>query len=144
MDHPSAPRGRSLFAPDRARAPPDLVVRPCSAPCSNLVEQFLAERALTLSQEKARIVRIDDGFDFLGFNVRKYNGKRLIKPPPSNIAAVKENARAILRRGASLPQDGLIGRLYPVLQGWGSYYRHVVSNTTGSDPAFSLTLSFRF
>jgi RNA-directed DNA polymerase len=40
---------------------------------------FLRERGLELSEEKTRITPIDDGFDFLGFNVRKYNGKLMIK-----------------------------------------------------------------
>jgi len=44
------------------------------------VEEFLAERGLSLSAEKTRVVHIDDGFDFLGWNFRKYNGKLLIKP----------------------------------------------------------------
>jgi RNA-directed DNA polymerase len=92
-----------------------------------LVVRFLAERGLELSEEKTRIVRIDRGFDFLGFNVRKYNGKLLIKPAKPSIAAVKEKAREILKAGASLPQDVLIRRLNPVIRGWGNYYRHVVS-----------------
>jgi RNA-directed DNA polymerase len=45
-----------------------------------LVEKFLAERSLTLSQEKTKITHIETGFDFLGQNIRKYNGKLLIKP----------------------------------------------------------------
>ena len=77
--------------------------------------------------EKTRIVHIDQGVDFLGFNVRKYNGKLLIKPAKPSIAAVKEKAREILKAGASLPQDVLIRRLNPVIRGWGNYYRHVVS-----------------
>jgi len=44
------------------------------------VETFLAQRGLQLSEEKTRIVHIDDGFDFLGWNFRKYSGKLLIKP----------------------------------------------------------------
>ena len=43
-----------------------------------LVEQFLAERGLELSQEKTRITHIEDGFDFLGQNVRKHDGKLII------------------------------------------------------------------
>ena len=92
-----------------------------------LVVQFLAERGLELSEEKTRIVHIDQGFDFLGFNVRKYNGKLLIKPAKSSIAAVKENVRGIVKAGVSLPQDALIRRLNPIIRGWGNYYRHVVS-----------------
>ncbi len=44
------------------------------------IVQFLSERGLTLSEEKTLITHIDHGFDFLGFNVRKYDGKLLIKP----------------------------------------------------------------
>ena len=37
-----------------------------------IVAAFLRERGLELSLEKTLITRVDDGFDFLGFNVRKY------------------------------------------------------------------------
>jgi len=45
------------------------------------VIQFLDSRGLTLSEEKTHITHVSKGFDFLGWNVRKYpNGKLLIKP----------------------------------------------------------------
>ena len=46
----------------------------------SLLTEFLAERGLSLSEEKTMITNISEGFDFLGFNIRKYNGKLLIKP----------------------------------------------------------------
>ncbi|MFX5602708.1 group II intron reverse transcriptase/maturase, partial [Acinetobacter baumannii] len=55
------------------------------------VEQFLAARGLTLSTEKTRIVNIAEGFDFLGWNFRKYSGTLLIKPS-------KKNAQAFYRK----------------------------------------------
>ena len=45
-----------------------------------LVEEFLKERGLELSEEKTRIVHITDGFVFLGQEVRKYGDKLLITP----------------------------------------------------------------
>jgi hypothetical protein len=42
-----------------------------------VVVEFLATRGLVLSPEKTRITHIDEGFDFLGWNIRKYNGKLL-------------------------------------------------------------------
>ena len=48
-----------------------------------LIEGFLKIRGLELSPEKTLITHIDDGFDFLGFNVRKFKGKLLIKPSKS-------------------------------------------------------------
>jgi RNA-directed DNA polymerase len=97
------------------------------------VVQFLKERGLELSEEKTRIVHIDEGFDFLGFNYRKYHGKLLIKPTKTSIAAVKGKIRAIFKTGGSLPQDALIRRLNPIIRGWGGYYRHVVSKQVFSD-----------
>lgn len=98
-----------------------------------LVMRFLTERGLALAEEKTRIVHVDEGFDFLGFNFRKYNGTLLIKPAKSSIAAVKEKARDIFKTGRTLPQSVLIQRLNPVLRGWGNYYRHVVSKDTFCD-----------
>ena len=46
-----------------------------------LVAHFLKERGLELSHEKTRITHIEEGFDFLGQNVRRYRcGKVLTKP----------------------------------------------------------------
>jgi RNA-directed DNA polymerase len=98
-----------------------------------LVMKFLEERGLELSEEKTRVVHIDNGFDFLGFNVRKYNGKLLIQPAKSSVAAVKDKVRGILKAGRSLPQDALIRCLNPILRGWGNYYRHVVSKEIFSE-----------
>ena len=39
-----------------------------------LVTDFLRERGLELSEEKTKITHIEEGFDFLGQHVRKYNG----------------------------------------------------------------------
>ena len=51
-----------------------------------LVEQFLKERGLELSHEKTRITHREDGFDFLGQNVRRYrNGKVLTKPSSQSV-----------------------------------------------------------
>jgi len=98
-----------------------------------LVVQFLAERGLELAEEKTRIVHIEQGFDFLGFNIREYNGKLLIRPAKSSIAAVKDKVHGILKAGASLPHGDLIRRLNPVIRGWATYYRHVVSKRVFAD-----------
>lgn len=50
-----------------------------------IIKDFLTERGLQLSEEKTVITHISDGFDFLGQNVRKYNGKLLIKPSKNAI-----------------------------------------------------------
>jgi RNA-directed DNA polymerase len=95
-----------------------------------MVRSFLEERGLELAEEKTRIVHIDDGFDFLGFNLRRYTGKLLIKPAKSNIAAVRRRVHDILHQCCSQPQSVVIERLNPVLRGWAYFYRHVVSQQT--------------
>jgi RNA-directed DNA polymerase len=52
-----------------------------------LVEQFLRDRGLQLSPEKTCITHIEQGFDFLGQNLRKYDGKLLIQPAKKNTHA---------------------------------------------------------
>ncbi|MEN2908712.1 hypothetical protein EFIBHEMM_01951 [Mannheimia haemolytica] len=40
-----------------------------------LIQNFLNERGLSLSTEKTKVVHIEEGFDFLGWNVRRFKGK---------------------------------------------------------------------
>jgi RNA-directed DNA polymerase len=99
-----------------------------------LVEQFLSERGLELSQEKTRITHIEDGFDFLGQNVRKYRcgprQKLLIKPAKPNIKAFLTKVRDLITANKQLPAGNLILLLNPVIRGWALYHRHVVSKQT--------------
>ncbi len=88
---------------------------------------FLQERGLTLSEEKTHITHINDGFDFLGFNVRKYNGKLLIKPSKSNVLSFLRNMRELIRKHLTIPVNDLIKIINPKLRGWANYYRHCVA-----------------
>ena len=63
------------------------------------IEEFLHERGLELSQEKTRIVHIDDGFDFLGWNFRKYSGKLLIKPSRKTVKTFYRKVSEIINLG---------------------------------------------
>jgi len=98
-----------------------------------LVEQFLRERGLELSQEKTSITHIEDGFDFLGFNVRKYDGKILIKPSRKNVHAFLEKVRGIIKANTQATAGCLLLKLNPIIRGWAQYHRHVVSKRTFSD-----------
>jgi RNA-directed DNA polymerase len=89
------------------------------------LKEFLQERGLTLSEEKTKITHISDGFDFLGFNIRKYgNGVLLIKPSKDSQKKFQEKAREIITSHKSIPQESLIRLLNPVITGWGNYYQH--------------------
>jgi RNA-directed DNA polymerase len=98
-----------------------------------LITAFLAERGLELSAEKTHITHINDGFDFLGQNVRKYHGKLLITPSKQNIAAFLTKVRGLITTHRQTPAGELIQVLNPVIRGWANYHRHVVSKRTYSD-----------
>jgi RNA-directed DNA polymerase len=92
-----------------------------------LLTDFLAQRGLTLSQEKTLITHISIGFDFLGFNIRKYNGKLLIKPSKKSQKKITEKLHEVVFSHKSASQGALIKQLNPIITGWGNYFRHAVS-----------------
>jgi RNA-directed DNA polymerase len=64
-----------------------------------LVTEFLKQRRLQLSERKTRITHIDNGFDFLGSNIRKYSGKLLIKPSRQNVQAFLAEIKTTVCKG---------------------------------------------
>jgi RNA-directed DNA polymerase len=92
-----------------------------------LIEKFLKVRGLSLSAEKTKITHINTGFDFLGFNIRKYKGKLLTKPAKSSISKIKCKISDLIAMNKTIKTEILIRHLNPILRGWGNNYRHVVS-----------------
>lgn len=96
------------------------------------IEAFLKERGLELSQEKTTITHIEDGFDFLGFSVRKYSGKLLIKPAKKNVLSFLKDIRVLIKENGTAKTEELIRKLNARIRGWANYYRHAVSKETFS------------
>lgn len=96
------------------------------------IENFLTERGLKLSETKTKITHINDGFDFLGFNIRKYKEKLLIKPAKGNVKSFLENIRKTIKSNMSVKTENLIWILNPMITGWTNYHRHIVSAKTFS------------
>jgi RNA-directed DNA polymerase len=94
------------------------------------VVEFLAERGLALSPEKTKITHIREGFDFLGWNIRKYNGKLLMKPSKANVKAHLDKIREVIKGNKTARQANLIRLLNPVLRGWANYHSHAVAKKT--------------
>ena len=93
-----------------------------------IVREFLTERGLQLPEKKTVNTHIGEGFDFLGKNIRKYNGKLLIKPCKSAVKSFLGKVRDIIKRSKSIKQEILIRRLNPVIRGWVNNQRYVVSS----------------
>jgi len=92
-----------------------------------MIVEFLAVRGLTLSPEKTKVVHIEEGFDFLGWNVRKYDGKFLIKPAKKNVQAFLRKVRGTINEAKTAKQETVIAKLNPVIRGWANYHRNQVA-----------------
>jgi RNA-directed DNA polymerase len=101
-----------------------------------LVEHFLRERGLELSPEKTVITHIDQGFDFLGQTVRRYQegkqNKFFITPSKKNVKAFLSKIRQRLKESRSETAGELISDLNPQIRGWALYHRHVGSRASVS------------
>jgi RNA-directed DNA polymerase len=93
-----------------------------------IVVESLKEVGLELSYEKSKITCIDEGFNFLGFNVRKYNGVLLIKPAKENIKVFLADIRSTIKANYPAKTENLIHLLNPKIRGWANYFRGSVSS----------------
>ena len=93
------------------------------------LEKFLAERGLTLSEEKTKMSHISDGFNFLGFNVRKYNQKLLIQPEDGKAQTLIDKVRIFLNNHRGIPFHVLLLKLNSIIRGWAHAYRRVVAKS---------------
>jgi RNA-directed DNA polymerase len=69
-----------------------------------VIKKFLVTRGLSLSEEKTKITNIKDGFDFLGWNFRKYRGKLIITPSKKSFNKIKRTLSSIIKRNKSSTQ----------------------------------------
>jgi RNA-directed DNA polymerase len=129
---PPSRRGDANRGIGLVRYADDLVV---TAPTREVLETyvvpklnaFLAERGLQLSEAKTRIVHIDEGFNFLGFTVRRHRGVVLTRPQKEKVVQHLRTIHDYLRRHRQTTPSQIIGDLAPVIRGWTNYYRHGAS-----------------
>ncbi len=93
-----------------------------------VIEKFLEDRGLSLSQEKTKITHIKHGFTFLGQTFRKHGKKLHITPCRESVLSLKQKVGELIRKYVSSPMEGLVRRLNQTLRGWGNYHRHVVAS----------------
>lgn len=119
------------------RAADDMVVCCYSQQQAEQVKAKLADRLAprgpVFNEDKTRIVDLDEGFDFLGFNLRRYRyrhqpAKLLIKPSPKAVRRIRNRLVDELRSLRGSNAMAVIARLNPIIRGWAAYYRGVVSS----------------
>jgi RNA-directed DNA polymerase len=116
-----------------------------------LLADYLSERGLTLADDKTKITHVEEGFDFLGFNVRRYNvtifkkgqqpqpGKKLlIKPSKDSVKTLRAKIKDEFTRARGTNAQALIGRLNPIITGTANYWRTQVAKEIFNDIDFYL------
>ncbi|MHA1745846.1 MAG: group II intron reverse transcriptase/maturase [Promethearchaeota archaeon] len=101
------------------------------------LKEFLYQRGMLLNDSKTHIVHRNDGFDFLGFNVRQFSNNYrsicLAKPSKKAVKRLLGNIKVILTSNKQAKAEDIIKRLNPIIRGWGNYYRHSNAKKTFSD-----------
>ena len=91
------------------------------------INDFLKPRGLKLSEEKTKIVGIEQGFDFLGQNLKKYRNRLIITPSKENIKSFPDKVKTVIKKCRGRKTADLINQLNPMILGWANYQRYAQS-----------------
>ncbi|MEH7085526.1 group II intron reverse transcriptase/maturase [Neobacillus drentensis] len=109
------------------------------------LKPYLKKRGLKLAEDKTKVTNITDGFDFLGFTIRKWETRKrvydsktgrkepisyyktIVKPSNESIKKAKSDFRDIFKQLQGTNVDALIKKLNPVIIGKANVWKHVVS-----------------
>jgi RNA-directed DNA polymerase len=95
------------------------------------IREFLGAMGLTLKGSKTKIVHRVEGFDFLGFSIRQFIGRKtkacLVYPSKTRIAYHLHRIKQLLDDNKQATQAEIINKLNPVLRGWANYYKYANS-----------------
>ncbi|MBW4450857.1 MAG: HNH endonuclease [Spirirestis rafaelensis WJT71-NPBG6] len=92
------------------------------------VVEFLSLRGLEINPDKTNIVHVEQGFNFLGFNVRHFQGSCLTQPQKEKVLTFLRGIRIWLKQNKNTRPEAVINHLNPIIRGWGNYYKHGVSS----------------
>jgi RNA-directed DNA polymerase len=111
-----------------------------------ILQEWLIEVGLEISERKTRVTHTSGGFDFLGFNIRQYkvgkhksgksrNGKRLgfktlITPSKDQVKKHYQSIAEVITSLNSVSQKAVVLKLNPIIRGWANYYSTGVSKAT--------------
>ena len=92
--------------------------------------EWLAPRGLSFNEAKTRIVTLEDGFDFLGFTVRRHAGKLITRPSKAAVKRVKHRLAVEMRALRGGNAAAVLAKINPIVRGWANYYRGAASSRT--------------
>jgi RNA-directed DNA polymerase len=97
------------------------------------LSEWLEVRGLSFNEEKTKVVNLEEGFDFLGFNVRRRNGRCMIMTPSKDaVKRIRERLRREVKALYGANAEAVLMKLNPIVRGWAMYYRGKVSKRTFS------------
>ncbi|OCC11544.1 group II intron reverse transcriptase/maturase [Streptomyces sp. PTY087I2] len=106
---------------------------------------WLQPRGLRFNEEKTRILHLSDGFDFLGFNIRRHGDSLIITPSKDAVKRVRNRLRSEMQALLGQSITVVLRRLSPIVRGWSAYYRTVVSSRTFSAlDSYVWTLTYKW
>ena len=101
--------------------------------------RILKQLGVEVHPQKTRIVHVRDGFEFLGYKIKRGSRKLYLPasqirsqarpgtlyayPKEKSIRRFMDRVRQRTRRRAPLTTEELIAELNPLLRGWGEYYK---------------------
>jgi RNA-directed DNA polymerase len=94
--------------------------------------EWLVPRGLAFNEDKTRVVHLDAGCDFLGFEIRRHHDKLLIKPSKAAMRRIRQRLSAEMKALRGSNAVVVIGTLNPIIRGWAAYYRIAVSSVAFS------------
>ncbi len=109
----------------------------------NIINSFLSERGLLLSKNKTFVTHVDDGFDFLGWNVKRYKSNIFITPSKRNINSLIDNVTDIMIFYSCSSVEYLYELLKPVITGWINYHKDIVDLYSLYDAEYELCSAIR-
>jgi RNA-directed DNA polymerase len=103
------------------------------------VAAVLTPLGLRLAEEKTRVTHIDEGFDFLGFHIRRMRKRGTQKqyvyttPSRKSVNRIRGKVRDKTHRSTlNTDLDELLGSLNRSVRGWANYFRHATAKATFS------------
>jgi len=96
---------------------------------SEIRDYLEKELKLTLSEDKTKITHVNEGFNFLGFNIqrREPEGRWVthLRPTETSIRKIREKIKQqITRRYTLLDETSRLSSLNAMIRGWCEYYKH--------------------
>ncbi|NEQ82595.1 MAG: RNA-dependent DNA polymerase [Moorea sp. SIO2I5] len=87
-------------------------------------KDFLAERKMEISEEKTKITKTTDGFDFLGWNIRvQKNGKFKSIPSEENHRTIRKKIKTVVN-SSNYGAEVKAKKLAPIVRGWRNYHKN--------------------